>query len=465
MPEIELSGLSPDLRQRHTKGVEALLRENFDYAIEMFQQVLRGAPGCVECRRQLREAQAGGAGAKTGLFKKMLSGASSAPLVAKGKIALRTDPAEALSVAEHILTGDPQSSAGHRLAAEAALALGFPRTAVLSLEVLARNHPRDKAAVIQFGAVLADIGENQRAERALVELQRVLPNDTEVSQALKNITARRTISEGGYEKLAGGGGTFRDALRNKAEAAQLEQEQRAVKAGDVVERLIREYETRLAGPDAGDARLLRSLAGLYTQKHRFDDAHRAYAQLKAGETGADPALDKAITELRARELDHRIAQLDPTSEDFAVRQAGLQADKQAMQLDECRRRVEKYPTDLGLRFELGELLFHAGKLGEAIAELQKAQNHPHRRIAAMNLLAQCFARRKMNDLAARTLQGALKEKLVFDEEKKDLIYQLGCVLEAMGRPEEAIEQLKLIYETDIGYRDVAAKVDAYYARQ
>ena len=81
----------------------------------------------------------------------------------------------------------------------------------------------------------------------------------------------------------------------------------------------------------------------------------------------------------------------------------------------------------------------------------------------MGYLAQCFARRGMNDLAARTLQNALKEKLVFDDEKKELAYLLGCVLEKMGKREEAIEQFKQIYEADIGFKDVAAKVDAYYA--
>jgi hypothetical protein len=35
----------------------------------------------------------------------------------------------------------------------------------------------------------------------------------------------------------------------------------------------------------------------------------------------------------------------------------------------------------------------------------------------------------------------------------------------MGKKEEAIEQFKLIYEMDIGYKDVATKVDSYYASQ
>ena len=60
---------------------------------------------------------------------------------------------------------------------------------------------------------------------------------------------------------------------------------------------------------------------------------------------------------------------------------------------------------------------------------------------------------------------AIKEKPVFDEEKKDLVYSLGTVFEAMEKKEEAIEQFKLIYEVDIGYKDVAAKIDKYYSEQ
>jgi tetratricopeptide (TPR) repeat protein len=465
MPEIELIGLPREVRQLHTKGMEALQRDNFDYAIDLLMQVLKAAPGCVDCRKALRQAQIGKSGGGGGLFKKMLSGASTAPLVGKGQLALRNNPADALLIAEQILVTDPNSSAGHKLAAEAALALELPRTAVLSLEVLARNNPRDKHAIIQFGTALADIGELQRAERALAELQRQLPSDPEVSQALKNLSARRTLNEGGYEKAQHENSSFRDMLKDKHEAVRLEQEQRVVRTEDTAERLIREYETRLAGADAGNVKLMRSLADLYTQKKRFADALAYYERLKASETGNDPTLDKAITDTKVRQLDAQIAQLDPTAEDFSTRQAALLAEKQTMQLEECRRRVEKFPTDLAIRFELGVLYFQAGKISEAIQEFQKAQNNPHKRLAALGYLAQCFAKRKMFDLAARTLQNALKEKLIFDDEKKDLVYQLGCVLEAMEKKEEAIEQFKLIYEADIGYRDVAAKVDAYYAGQ
>ena len=101
-------------------------------------------------------------------------------------------------------------------------------------------------------------------------------------------------------------------------------------------------------------------------------------------------------------------------------------------------------------------------LGE---EFQKATSNPHKRIAALNYLAQCFAKRKIYDIAASTLEDAIKEKLVFDDEKKELIYNLGSVFESMGRKEDAIEQFKTIYKVDTSYRDVEAKVDAYYSGQ
>jgi tetratricopeptide (TPR) repeat protein len=172
-----------------------------------------------------------------------------------------------------------------------------------------------------------------------------------------------------------------------------------------------------------------------------------------------------MAETIVRRFDFQLEQLDPAAPDYAEQSAKIQAKKLDFQTTDCQQRVEKYPTDFAIRFEMGALYFQAGKINEAIQEFQKAQQNPHKRLAAMNYLAQCYAKRKMFDLAARTLQNAIKEKPVFDDEKKDLIYNLGCVLESMGKKEEAVEQFKQIYEMDIGYKDVAAKVDAFYAGQ
>ena len=464
MAEKKFDEILPALKPYFRKGVEASQRDNFDYAIELFNQVLDKEPGCYEVRAALRAAQIGKAGKAGGFFKKAFNLAGASPQLTKAKLAVNNNPLEALQTIEQILNGDPHNFTAHRIFADAALTAGMPFTAVLSLETLARNSPGDKGITTQLAQTLSETGETARAEQIMHSLCRANPNDPNLSKLLKNISATRTLDEGGYDKVAEEGGSYRELLRDKEEAVLLEQENRAQKSEDTAARLITEYETRLV-TEPNNLKLVRNLAELHTQKQEFDRALEYYQRVKASEMGNDPSLDRAIAETVARKFDFATAQLNPFAADHAEQVVQLNADKLAWQIAECQRRVEKYPTDLMIRFELGALYFQAGKIGEAISEFQKAQGNPHKRLAAMNYLAQCFSHRKMFDLAARTLQNALKEKLVFDDEKKELTYQLGCVLEKMDKREDAMEQFKVIYETDIGYKDVSAKVDAYYAAQ
>jgi tetratricopeptide (TPR) repeat protein len=464
MAEKSTNELPRDVRVLFTKGHEALQRDNLDYAIDLFNQVLKREPGLHECRKELRTAQLYKASKGSGIFKKFLSSASATPLIGKGQVALRKNPAEALSIAEQILNGDPMNSAAHRIIVDAAEALEMPHTAVLSLEILFKNSPKDKDVAIKLANALALVGDVQKGERILAELSRTLPGDNDVAQALKDLSARKTLDEGGYEALADGSGSYRDILKNKEEAVSLEQENRVEKADDVTNRLIKEYETRLQG-EPSNLKLIRNLAELFAQKKQFDRALEYYQRLKSSDLANDASLDSAISETVAKKIEYQITQLDADAPDHAEKVAELQAEKQAYLLTECQRRVERFPMDLQIRFEMGQLYFQAGKISEAIVEFQKAQANPHRKIASMNFLAQCFARRKMYDLAARRLQEAIKEKLVFDDEKKELLYNLGSVLESMNKKEEAIEQFKLIYEVDSSYKDVAAKVEGYYGGQ
>src|SRR5208282_188127 len=149
MAEKEINEISRDARVLYTKANEAAQRENYDYAMALYNQVLEKEPGFFEGRKALRGIQARKAGGG-GFFKKMLSGASSSPLVAKGQLALRSNPAGALAIAEQILNTDPNSTAGHRLVVQAAQALQLPRTGVMSLEILVKNSPKDKTLAVEF---------------------------------------------------------------------------------------------------------------------------------------------------------------------------------------------------------------------------------------------------------------------------------------------------------------------------
>ena len=270
------------------------------------------------------------------------------------------------------------------------------------------------------------------------------------------------MDEGGYDKLADGKGSYRDILKDEKEAISLEQENRQVKTGDVADKLIAEYEARIK-QEPDNLKLYRSIAEMYSERKDYDRALEYYRQVAEKEGGTDPSLEQAIMEITIKRFDQALDQLDPSASDYAEKQEQIRGERDSFRLAGVKQLAEKYPTDLEIRFELGRLFFESGKVTEAIQEFQKAQNNPHRRIAAMSHLGQCFARRGMNDLAANTFRNAIKEKVVADEEKMELIYLLGCVLEKLGKSEEAIEKFKQIYEVDISYKDVAAKVDAYYS--
>jgi len=264
MPEKLVNQIPPDLRRLYIKAQEAAQRENPDYAITLFCQILEKEPGFYDCRRALRLEQAKkAAGQTTGFFKKAFSGVGSSPQIAKAKMALSRNPGEAMAIAEQVLNSDPNNTMAHRVIVDAALAQEFPKTAVMSLEVMVRNSPKDKALVVEFADLAAQTGgeASASAERALDELARASGFDQDLAQAQKNLSARKTMDEGGYSGLAGGEGSFRDILKNKEESASLEQSHRVQKSEDTAARLIKEYEDRLA-TEPDNMKMIRSLADL-----------------------------------------------------------------------------------------------------------------------------------------------------------------------------------------------------------
>ena len=113
MPEKLLNEIPQDLRRLYTKVSEAVQHENYDYALALCCQVLEKEPGFFECRKTLRAVQAQkAAGSNRGFFKKMMSGAGSSPQIAKAKITLGRNPAEAMAIAEQVLNNDAGNSSG-----------------------------------------------------------------------------------------------------------------------------------------------------------------------------------------------------------------------------------------------------------------------------------------------------------------------------------------------------------------
>ena len=454
MEEKSKKEVHPEARDYFEKGISALRKDNLDYASKLFEQSLKKEPGFFECREALRLNQFKRAEKKSS-FSKIFSKTTSSSLLPKGQLALRNNPIEAIEVAEQILSEDPYSIMGNKLLGEAASLVGFHKTALFAWEWVMKQQPGDKNNTINYCDALVEVGEIAKADECCAELSKIFPEDLSVLQLSKNLSARLTMSEGGYDKVASGEADYRAVLKDESGAVLLEQENRRSEQESTADNLIREYEKRLEG-DNKNLKLIRSLAELYCRKKDFNRSVEYYELFNKTNLRSDAGVDRAILMAKLSSYDQRIESIDIEN----VEQ--LRKERDSFEIDQIQKLAETYPSDLSLRFELGVLQFKANEIQSAIKSFQRSQASPHREIASLAYLGQCFSKRGMNDMACRTLQNALDKKDVMDNEKMDLYYQLGCVLEAIGKKEESIEQFKQIYERDIDYRDVADRVDAYY---
>lgn len=461
MHETSANALAPQLREQFAKARQAFDRNNLDYAIALLENILRQVPSCYEAREILRATQVKRNEGKRGFLKKMLGTASSSSALAKAQIALHTDPQEALHLLEPILSNDPNSVLAHKILAQAAMACDFPKTAALSLEMAYRKD-RDKDTALALSEALVAAGKPRRAECILKDLSNQIPNDPDILHALKNTTAKRTLGEGGYEKLGAEDASYRDILRNEKEAIGLEDENRSSQNEDSAKRLAAQYEQRIAN-NPNDFQSLRKLADLYRSTKQLDKAIVLFERIAASDTGGEAKLHSILAEIQLAQLDQQAEGLDPTSDTYEAEYQAIQKRKARFEFENCLALSKRFPTDMKVRLQLGELYFQQGKITEAIKEFQRAQSNLHLKPRAQRLLADCFCKRGMLDLAERTLRSAIEGKASFDDEKKELLYSLGIILEQSGKGDEAIEQFKLIYEVDIDFRDVSEKVDRYYA--
>jgi tetratricopeptide (TPR) repeat protein len=218
--------------------------------------------------------------------------------------------------------------------------------------------------------------------------------------------------------------------------------------------------------------LARKLGALHEQKEDIESAISWYQYAADLTRGSDAGLVRKVSDLKMwraqrtiKEHEEFLATRAADDPAYAKRAQELEAAKKIlseMLVEEARKRVERNPTDLQLRFELGEHLLKARQFRDAVPELQRARQNPNARLKAMNALGLCYRELGMFDLAMKQLEDAAREILSMDAMKKEIIYNLGLVYEQMGEREKSLNCMKQIYEADYGYKDVAQRVEKSY---
>lgn len=494
--------LPPAKKTIYLKALSALEMGNHALVVSLLQPLVLEEPEFLGGRRLLREAEVlRSRGAKSGLFGKSAGGLSLgkskaakcleagdwAGAMAAAEKALETDPTgvqankDLFEAAEHVAAKERAAlkpvkeefeAAPEEGKAEAARKLEAAGEKMRTYEAIARFaletiglDPKNNKARHELGDYLMRIEEFEEAEKVFAEILAKTPMDLDARDRAKEAAARRSMQRGRLDKSS-----FSDLVKQRQVAAEAGEE-KVAGAGDTPEDLARQvYEAHEAGTP--DREAARKLADLYFNRDEYDSALEYYRYLSALANDTDPGLLRKISDAEVRKISRLITEKEAVLEALPADDASagalrteladLRRQKAELTLGEARKRVERNPTDLQYRFELGEQLVIAAHYKEAIPELQKARTNPNTRTRALNLLGKCYTERGMLDLAAKTLTDAVSEIVGMDGTKKDILYNLGLVYERMGNAEKCLECMKQIYEVDYGYLDVAERVEASY---
>jgi tetratricopeptide (TPR) repeat protein len=314
--------------------------------------------------------------------------------------------------------------------------------------------------------------QTKEAGKAIKVYENILefnPTDGDALSGMKNAMAANAQKEGKWEE-AEKKQDFRASLKSKDESDQLEQEAKVVKSSDAIEEQIQvNYARHQAEPE--NPIHPKTIAKLYEQRNDYGSAAKWYEY--AFEVGGriDSSLEKTVGDLKLKHveqetetLNQQLAeQTDPEAQ-AQIQAALVEKEKELndVRLFQAEARVRAQPNEGEFRYDLGLALYKIGQYKKATEELQLSLKQPSVRYQALNMMGQAFMKRNMLDFAIKQLSLAQNELPGMDEIKKEITYNLGLAYEVAKQPEKALDQWKMIYEYDMTYRDVAARVEASY---
>ena len=351
--------------------------------------------------------------------------------------------------------------------AEAAQGLGLLETVAFALDAVRELEPENRANLLALGEAWLAAGKAAEALKIADDMLAARPVDADAQALMRKASVAQTVVKNKWDAQS----TYRDKLRDEAGAVSLEQSGKLVAADSMTQRLLDEALAR-AAKEPANLNHYRTIAQLCRQAGDLEQALvwvRKARQQPAG--SGDAALEKQESELAAAVIAKRVEVAEvavaaaPTD---AAAQSALTAARVELadfKLRDAKLYLERYPNDYPARHALAVLLLESGQVDAAIAQFQQAQKGPQVRVASLVGLARCFKAKKLFDLAVAQLTTAKNELgTTMDEAKKDVTYELGTCLELMGKPDLAIAEFKAVYSEDIGFRDVADKINAFYSK-
>jgi tetratricopeptide (TPR) repeat protein len=435
------------------RGSKAAAQGQFDYATDMFTQCIQGDPGNrIYVSNFLGNLQKKYNNNKTG---GKLSGMRSA--TTKGaikKAEMQKDWLSVLKNGAEVLKLNPWDTSTLVSMAAACDALGFDDCQVAYLQAALDFDIKDVEINRLMGRTLERQGQFDKSSTCW---QRVLVGkggkDEEAQRAIANLAVKKTIKEGGYESA------------ESSTDAMVDKEQQSFRRGETGPQITPEQKLEKAiSKNPTDLPTYIELADLHLRNERFEQAEAVFA--KALEvSGGDMNIRERLEDTQLRRAREQLAQAEKRAQAEGTDEAKslvkrLKTELNNKELEIYRSRMDRYPTNLALKFEVAERLKRGKLYKEAIPLFQKALADPRRKGAVMLSLGECFHHIEQFRLAMSNYEQAVQEIPARDEDLKKLaLYRAGKLAYGLKDLDTAEKYLTELAGLDFGYEDVSEWLD------
>ncbi|MFP4026953.1 MAG: tetratricopeptide repeat protein [Candidatus Brocadiia bacterium] len=443
----------------YEKACEAANKGNYEYAIELFREVLRIEPEYPRARVLLRGTERRRKEENDSLTYSLLCMIKGTWPYLRATLCFG-DANKKLEKWEDYLEYNPDSSHALLMAGKAARKCGLDEASISILKDVLAVNPEHKGALRTLGNALEEDGRIGEALKYLRRLSDLSPEDRRLESRVKNMQAQAHMQDTHMEDAE----SFREMIRDEEFAQSSAKDEDFETASEKKQKAMEELAQEIKQDPENVNKIVR-LAKMHAEEGDMETAlqflreanNRMPKNFEIRET-----LGNIRMEICARALKDAEAQLKekPENEELEERKKKLEEKCKDLTRQEYQWRVEQHPTDRELRLNYGHALFQSGDIKNAMSEFQQAAKDPRLELEGATMLGRCFMEKGQYDLAAEQFERAVDRHPAKDEKGMNLRYLLAMALEKMGDTEKALKKYKEIYSNDINFRDVAEKVEA-----